>query len=291
MTVEHVQTKREVEALLAARGLRPNKRLGQHFLIDGNLMRRLVASADIGADDVVLEVGAGTGALTDLLARRAGGVICVEIDRGLAAMLADRFAGSANVTVVHGDVLERKHRIHGDVATLIRRGAVGPAGCVKLVANLPYQVATPVIMNLLVGFAEVGRLCFTVQAEVGERITASPGRKTYGPLGIVAKLLADVKTVARMPAEAFWPRPAVASVMLRMDVRASPPVDRGSLPDFVAFVRAMFDHRRKTVRAALAYVVDDADAVLDTQDLDPKRRPESLNEREWIALHAAARGG
>lgn len=285
MTVEHVQTKREIAAMLDAAGARPRKRFGQNFLIDGNLMRRLVEAAELTRDDVVIEVGAGTGGLTDLLVARAGAVVSVEVDRALQLLLADRFKDQQNFTLIAADALASKHRLNDELAKRILACSES-TGSVKLVANLPYQIATPLVMNVLVDYPQVGRLVFTVQQEVGERITAEPGHKNYGPLAIVAQLLTNVSLVAKLPPEAFWPRPAIHSVMLRMDVRPLPFADRDTLHRFVTMLRGIFDHRRKTLRAALRYLMDAParDEVLG--DLDATKRPEALNIDEWLALFA-----
>ncbi|MEK6798078.1 MAG: 16S rRNA (adenine(1518)-N(6)/adenine(1519)-N(6))-dimethyltransferase RsmA [Planctomycetota bacterium] len=283
----HVQTKREIEQLLAARGLRPRKRFGQHFLVDGNLMRTLVARAEIVSTDCILEVGAGTGALTELLAQRAGRVVAVEIDRDLLIILRERFAGVNNVTFVEGDVLAAKHSLSAEViAALARRSE--HVGVTKLVANLPYQVATPLVMNLLLDHPVVTQLCFTVQAEVGERITADPGSKAFGPLSILAQLLCRTTTVARLGPQVFWPRPTVDSVMLCLDVGHCPFAGRGELRAFAAFVREVFEYRRKTLRSALRRVIgeDGIDRLENTFDLS--RRAEQVGIDEWLALAQSA---
>ena len=289
MNTEHVQTKREIMELLNAVGARPCKRLGQHFLIDGNLMRRLPASAQLDPADLVLEVGAGTGGLTDLLAARARKVICVEIDESLFTILEDRFRYAGGVLLLRGDILESKHRIMSEVADAIRSYACGSTGSVKLVANLPYQAATPLVMNLLQDYPQVRRLCFTVQAEVGERITAGPNCKAYGPLSVISQLLCEIQTVARLPPEAFWPRPSVSSVMLRMDAVKTPFADRQELRRFAALVHGTFEHRRKTLRSALAYCVDDATRDRVCQNFDATRRPESFTPGEWLKICSSVR--
>ncbi len=346
--VPQVQTKREIEALLEQAGLRPRKRFGQHFLIDGNLMRRLVESAEINSDDVILEVGPGTGGLTDLLVERAMHVICVEIDRDLFALLSERFQNQPNIELICSDVLDGKHHLNPIVATAIpraanfssrdpaskraanfssrglsdhvdpqsepqaqatggwegetpaeqrsgtsratshspfpRRDQGGSVGRVKLVANLPYDVATPLLMNLMLDYPAVSRFCFTVQAEVGERIAAAVGSKIYGPLSIIAQNLCAVEQVARLGPSAFWPRPQVDSVMLRLDRREAPAIPREHAKSFAAFVHGVFEHRRKTLRAALAYVVEADDRERICARVDSKLRPEQIGPTQWAQL-------
>jgi 16S rRNA (adenine1518-N6/adenine1519-N6)-dimethyltransferase len=321
----HVQTKREIQAVLSEIGVRPQRRFGQHFLIDGNLMRRLVESAELSSSDCVIEVGPGTGGLTDLVAASGARVIAVEIDRALYEILTDRFRDAEHVTLLFGDVLDGKHCLNPALAGRIHAASTGPpptvpslregeapaeppvraAGAslrtVKLVANLPYQVATPLIMNLLVDFPHVRRLCFTVQAEVGERITAEPGTKDFGPLSILCQSLCTITTIARIGPQCFWPVPHVDSVMLRLDVRERPLIPRDELPGFASFVRSVFDHRRKQLRTALKYVATlraDVAQVFD-RDVAPvfnrraerlppafdlSRRPEELAIDEWLTL-------
>ncbi len=282
---QRVQTKREIEEILEKAGVRPRRRFGQHFLIDGNLIRRLVASAQLQPQDVVLEVGAGTGGLTDLLAWAAARVICVEIDRTLQGILAERFRDVASVTLVAGDVLENKHRLSQAVAELLNAARPEAGGSLKLVANLPYQVATPVLMDLLLDYPRVRRFCFTVQAEVGERILSPPGRKAYGPLGIFSQLLCECHVVARIKPDAFWPKPQVASLMIRMDVKEPAPFGtREEIGRFAELVRKTFEHRRKTLRSALRYVLDDEQRERICRVVDGNRRPESFSVAEWLQI-------
>ena len=269
--------------MLSSRGLRPRKRLGQHFLIDGNLMRGLVESADLKRDDVVVEVGGGTGGLTDLLALRVDRLVCVEVDRDLRELLVDRFAGVAGVEVVGVDVLESKHRLAAVLAERLQH-AERDGLTVKLVANLPYQIATPLVMNLLVDYPVVRRLCFTVQSEVGDRFVAEPGCKAFGPLTILSGVLSRVTTVTRLGPQSFWPRPTVDSVMLRMDVD---PAARKTIPDvptFARFVRGVFNHRRKTLRSAMSYVLDAAVVEHLGERFDLTRRPEQVPVSQWVSI-------
>ncbi len=284
--MDHVQTKREIESLLDQAGLRPRKRFGQHFLIDGNLMRRLVESAKIGADDVVLEIGPGTGGLTDLLVTRVKHVICVEIDRDLFAILTERFQNQPNIELICSDVLDGKHNLNPAVASSIREW--GDKGPLKLVANLPYDIATPLLMNFLLGYPSLRSFCFTVQAEVGERIAAPSGSKVYGPLSIIAQNLCVVEQVTRLGPGSFWPRPQVDSVMLRLDRRDHPGIAGEDAKRFAEFVHGVFEHRRKTLRAALAYVVDEAPRNRICATVDSKLRPEQIDPIKWVELYKIA---
>ena len=245
-------------------------------------MRRLVEAAELDSNDSVLEVGGGTGGLTDLLADRAGRVTCVEIDDQLHGILQERFAHRPHVRLVRGDILESKHKLNPQVSEAITGDS--HAGKVKLVANLPYQIATPLLMNLLVGYPQVSRLVFTVQREVADRITAQSNRKQYGPLSILVQLLSRVETIATLSPDVFWPRPTVESSMIRIDVGSSPFADGNEVRRFAALVRGTFDHRRKTLRSALGYVLDKPRRDRLCESIDATRRPESLSIEEWLAL-------
>ncbi len=296
--MHHVQTKKEIQATLQDSGLRPRKQLGQNFLIDGNLMRRLVETAQISKEDLVIEVGGGTGGLTDLLVQEAGQVVTVELDQNLQPILLDRFEDQSNFTLIAGDALEKKYRLHPELIAAIEKhntdeGGSGTSdvnvGGVKLVANLPYQIATPLVMNLLIDYPQVKRLVFTVQAEVGERITANPNSKAYGPLSIVSQTLCNIETVTKLPPHVFWPRPTIDSVMLKMEL-LDPPIedfafeDRNEIRRFSSLVRKTFEHRRKTIRSALGYVIDDSQREKICDRIDSTRRPESFTIEEWLNI-------
>ena len=282
--MDHVQTKREIERALTAAGVRPRKRFGQHFLIDGNLMRRIADAADISQSDIILEVGAGTGGLTDLLLARAKRVVAVEIDTHLQGILKSRYADNDRFTLIAGDVLDGKHRLNPAVIEHIDARPGEHQHSAKLVANLPYQIATPLIMNLLIDYPAVRRFVFTVQKEVADRITASHGGKAFGPLGILCQVLSNVATTTRISPQSFWPMPAVDSVMLRLDVGAAPFPDRDTLRRFASLVRGTFEHRRKTLRSALAYVLDEGTRDRINDVVDASRRPESFSIDEWLRI-------
>ncbi len=282
-----VQTRREVEALLNGVGIRPLKRYGQNFLIDGNLIRKMVDAAGIRPDDVVLEVGPGTGSMTEELLAAAGHVVAVEIDRGLAGICRDRFANDTRFTLLHTDVLARKSAVEPVVLETFRERHARLGGRMLLVANLPYQAATPLLVDLLLGDDPVSPLCFTVQAEVADRFLAAPGTKDYGPISIYAQALAEGKRIARCPPEAFWPAPEVHSAMVRLDVHPAGPA---SAPDvrrqLAHVVHACFLHRRKTLRWTLRTAVDPATLERIAADgrWDLGSRPEQLTVAAWIEL-------
>jgi len=251
-------------------------------------MRRLVDSAELSRDDLVLEVGPGTGGLTDLLCKYAGRVFSIEIDRDMLEILADRYRGFDHVTIVGGDALRTKHCVAESISNAIEMFHGVGHGAVKLVSNLPYQIATPLVMNLVVSFPAVRRLCFTVQAEVGDRLVASSGLKDYGPLAIVTQTLCTIETIARVGPGAFWPRPAVDSVMIRMIPGASPFESPAAARRFSMFVRGVFEHRRKTLRAALEYVVEEETRERLARDFDLSQRPEQVPVHQWVEMSCAA---
>ena len=212
------QSKREIQAYLAAAGAEPRKQFGQNFMIDQNLVRLVADAGAIGPDDTVIEVGPGTGTLTQELLRRSGRVIAVEIDRGLARVFcAIEYSTVGEFELIEGDVLDGKHALN-PVLRGIEAAARAP-GMLKLIANLPYNIASPLVIELLI--AGVGMLVFTVQKEVADRLRAAAGTEAYGPLSVVAQRLAQVEVLRTLPPQAFWPTPKVDSALVRMTSRRS----------------------------------------------------------------------
>jgi 16S rRNA (adenine1518-N6/adenine1519-N6)-dimethyltransferase len=268
--------------MLANRGLRPSRALGQNFLIDGNLMRKLVDAAGLTPTDTVLEVGAGTGSLTEMLLERAGHVVAVEYDHGLHALLAERLSDRDRLTLLHADVLAGKSKIAPQVLQAVDAAGRSLGGRVCLIANLPYNVASPLLIDLLLAERAPALECFTVQKEVADRITAGPVGKRIGPLAIIMQSGADIERIARVPPQAFWPQPKVESAMLRV----TPRPDRAHLPGLARVVHACFLHRRKTLRFNLeaAFGADMPARVHEVMNIDTGRRPETLSVAEWEAL-------
>ena len=270
--------------MLDAHGLSPTHSLGQNFLIDGNLMGKLLASADLEASDTVLEVGPGTGSLTEMLLERAGHVVAVELDRGLFHMLNDRLDSWETLTLLHGDILRTKSCIEPRVLDLLGASQRALRGRVCLVANLPYGCASPFLIDLLLSGLRLDLACFTVQKDVGDRILARPGGKVIGPLSIILQSGGAIERTTAIPPQAFWPQPKVDSVMLRMVPRP----DRSRLPHLARVVHACFLHRRKTLRYNLvaAFGTEVARLAETGAALDLTRRPETLSVEEWERLTA-----
>ena len=281
------QTQSQIRDLLAEYGLRPARKLGQNFLIDKNLMAALVESADLTSRDTVLEVGAGTGSLTELLLEKAGHVVAVEIDRGLYGILADRLGERSTLSLMHADVLRTKSRIDRRVLDILAASRAALSGRCCLVANLPYGAASPLLADLILCDVPLDLACFTVQKEVADRIVARPGGKEIGPLSIVLQAAADIERIAAVPPQAFWPQPSVDSVMLRMVLRSEP----GDLALLSRVVHACFLHRRKTLRSNIetAFGSDAVARATEDTNIDLTRRPETLAVAEWQTLATAIR--
>lgn len=258
---------------------RPRKRFGQHFLTQPAIARRIVALAAAGPTDTVLEIGPGRGALTALLAETTGTLWLVEVDRDLAARLRDRFADRASVRVVEGDVLDV------DLGDLLRGAAP-----VVAVANLPYNISTPVLMKLLEEPALFSRLILMLQREVAERLCAAPGGKTYGALSVAVQLVADVEIAFRVSPGAFTPRPKVESAVVVIHPRRPPAVSPAAAAEVRRLLRAVFGRRRKQLANALKTLHPDPRTVLDRLAIDPTRRPETLTVGEFVRLAEALRG-
>jgi 16S rRNA (adenine1518-N6/adenine1519-N6)-dimethyltransferase len=272
------QTKRDIQALLNQAGSEPRHRFGQNFMIDGNLVRLVADSGMLSPADLAIEVGPGTGTLTDELLARAGRVIAVEIDRDLAAMLRDRFASQPKFHLIEGDALAGKHALHPELLAAIKLAKENAQPC-KLVANLPYNIASPLVIELLL--AGVETLTFTVQKEVADRLRAPGGSDAYGPISVMAQMLARVEVLRTLPPQAFWPAPKIDSALVRLTredrlgEQANP---------FGRFVHQLFSARRKTLRKAMTQAGFDAAAALSKTAIDGQRRPEELTPEQIHAL-------
>ncbi|MHB1560414.1 MAG: 16S rRNA (adenine(1518)-N(6)/adenine(1519)-N(6))-dimethyltransferase RsmA [Isosphaeraceae bacterium] len=291
------QTQSYLRSLFAERGVAPQRRLGQNFLIDLNIHEVIVKAAAVGPGDVILEVGPGAGALTARMASLGAAVVAVDVDPAMVRLTTEAVAGLPNVRVLERDALAGKHRLDPAVLDAVRSGlAAGSDGRFKLVANLPYNIATPLITNLLVNpDLRPTLMVVTIQRELADRLIAPASSAAYGAVSVVVQALAEVSIVRTLPPSVFWPRPKVDSAI----VAIRPDDDRraavGDVAWFHALVRRVFLHRRKFIRHVLAGMWPDrwtkaeVDAWLESQGLSGQLRPEALDVEDYIALaHALA---
>lgn len=265
-------SRREVAELLERHGLAPSRALGQNFVVDPNTVHRIVRLAEVGPGDPVVEIGAGVGSLTSALAEAGAVVTAIEIDRHLLPALAE-VVEPLGVEVVAGDALQ-----------LDWDAVLGAHERWTLVANLPYNVGTSIVLELLDRVPQIERMLVMVQREVGERLAAGPGVRAYGIPSVKVAYHARARVVGRVPATVFLPRPKVESVLVRIDRLPRPAVDaeEGLLFELV---RQAFGQRRKMLRRSLAGVV--SSAAFAAAGVAPEARPEELGIAEWGALTGA----
>jgi 16S rRNA (adenine1518-N6/adenine1519-N6)-dimethyltransferase len=283
-------TQRYLQRLLSEQGLAPRSSLGQCFLTDLNLLDILVDAARLGRDDLVLEVGAGTGSLTQRLAARAGAVVSVEIDRGLYSLAADAVRNCPNVRILQADILERKNALNAEVFEAVD-SLVSPLKPLhhKVVSNLPYVIATPVISLLLLDNRPWALMVVTIQKELADRLIARPGTKEYGSLSVLAQSLAQVELLRELPPSAFWPKPKVSSAFVRIEPSPQKRAAVKDLPTLALVTRGVMLHRRKVLRSALGSLFtsvtkQDIDAFLTGIGLDLRTRAESLAPEQFVDL-------
>jgi len=269
-----LQTKQQIQSLLAQAGLSPRHRFGQNFMIDQNLLRLVADAGNPGPGDTVIEVGPGTGTLTEELLSRGARVVAVEIDRDLAGLLRERFRDEPRFRLIEGDALDSKHSLNNELLAAINADSKPP----KLIANLPYNIASPLIIEMLLAGVEV--LAFTVQKEVAERLRAKEGSDAYGALSVMVQLLAKVEILRTLPPTAFWPAPKIDSSLVRLarQDQLGPRARKFSL-----FLQKLFSSRRKTLRKSLLQIGYDRQ-ILTQMNLDPEIRSEKLTPQQLLLL-------
>lgn len=264
--------------LLRQWGIRPSKGLGQNFLVDQAALEKIVAAAELAPGDVVLEIGAGLGALTERLARNAGRVVAVELDERMKGVLRETLSGLDNVALVQGDILAL------DPTELVR-----PATRYKVVANLPYYITSAVLRHLLEASLRPQRMVVTVQREVAERIVAGPGEMSLTAVSV--QFYGQPKLLFRIKPGSFFPSPGVESAVVRVDMYDTPPVDIEDADAFFRIVKAGFAQRRKQLRNTLASGLhlppEEVAARLRETGVDPKRRAQTLSLEEWARVAQA----
>jgi len=272
----------DVRGLLRQWNLRPSKGLGQNFLCDQAVLEKIVAAAELTPDDVVLEIGAGLGTLTELLAQAAGRVVAVELDERLIPVLQSVLTDFENITLVQGDILAL------DPGDLIN----APNPQYKVVANLPYYITSAVLRHLLEANLKPRSMVLTVQREVAERIVAQPGQMSL--LAVSVQLYGRPRLLFRIQPGSFYPAPRVESALLRVDIHPTPLVDAKNRDAFFRVVRAGFSQRRKQLHNSLAAGLgrssEEAAAGLEKAGIDPRRRAQALSLEEWARV-AQSLGG
>lgn len=263
--------------LLKAYDLHARKGLAQHFLVDGGVVKQILAAADLSPSDTIIEVGPGLGVLTGELVKSAGQVIAIELDHRLAGLLKEKMASSDNLAVINEDVLKT------DPAQLLTPLGVSDY---KVVANLPYYITGAVIRHFLEASLKPRLMVLMVQREVAKQITAKPGEMSL--LSVSVQLYGAPKIAAKVPARAFYPAPDVDSAVLRIDVYPQPKVAVNNVDEFFRLVKAGFSANRKQLINSLSHGLDlpktEVLPLLEKAGIDPKRRAETLTIEEWVKL-------
>jgi len=267
-------------AILAKYQIRPLKRLGQSFLSDPNIIRKIIEVSDIRRDETVVEIGAGLGVMTALMARRAERVIALEIDRALIPVLHEELKKYDNVEILHVDALKFEFRCRGG-ATF------------KVVGNIPYNISSQILFRLLEAKDHISSMVLMFQKEVAERLVADPGSKTYGILSVIVRLYTVPAIVFNVSPQCFYPRPKVESAVVRMDIPEKPLVEVDDDAFLLTVVRSAFSKRRKTILnnlkapSRIGLRREDLLEVLDSLGIDPARRAETLAPEDFVRLSNA----
>jgi len=265
----------ETQMLLNQYGLRANKKLGQNFLINQQIIDEIIEKSEITKEDVVLEIGPGLGSLTKALLKNAKKVIAVELDENMISILKNRF-GEENLEIIHEDILKI------DLNDIIKT-----YGKIKVVANLPYYITTPIVMKLLEEEYAIESITVMVQKEVGERLAAKAGDRELGAVTIGVNYYSYTKIVIDVPKENFLPAPEVDSCVIRLNILEEPPVKLKDKKGFFRLVKAAFSQRRKTIHNSLAsggFSKEEVKIVLEQLQIDPKLRAEDLSIQDFANI-------
>ena len=280
---------KETIAVLKKYDFQFQKKFGQNFLVDTHVLEKIMDSAEVAKEDCVLEIGPGIGTMTQYLCERAGEVIAVEIDKKLIPVLQETLSAYDNVTVINEDILKV------DIAMLARQKNGGRP--LKVVANLPYYITTPIIMDLLESRVPLESVTVMVQKEVAERMRAKPGTKDYGALSLAVAYYAEAYLAANVPPNCFMPRPKVGSAVIRLTCHKEPPVRVKDEHHMFRLIRASFNQRRKTLQnglyndSGLSYAKEEISAAIQSMGLAPAVRGEALTLEQFACLSDALQEG
>ena len=273
-----------IEAIKEKHRFQLSKSLGQNFITDKHVIKRIVEGADPSEKDLVIEIGPGIGVLTAEAAQQAAKVIAIEIDSKLIPILGETLAEYDNVEVINQDIL--KTDLNGIIDEQRQLGNF--TGDVKIIGNLPYYITTPIIMHILENSIHAESITVMMQKEVADRIKASPGNKTYGAISAAVQYYCEVEQVISVPKEVFVPRPKVDSAVLKLTIRKETPVDLIDEKAFFACIKAGFGQRRKTLLNSLTGTYglskDEIRTILEKAGIDPVRRAETLDMNEFADI-------
>lgn len=303
ITLDGPHTKSMLKMLFLERGVRLRKHWGQNFLIDQNILQFIIRSAELSRNDIILEIGSGTGSLTKLIAEKAGHVFAVEMDRKLFEILGETLKDCNNVTSLNKDILKSKHHIHPEIVECVSNyvntaPTTGGDLCIKVISNLPYYISTPVIIDLLQEVLPIKMMILTLQRDITNRMVAHPGTKNYGQLSIMTKLFADVKVLKKLPPDVFWPAPLVESAIVKMKVNRNKYSGRiRNYQGFQDVIKTIYTSRRKTLLNNLLSLClkggiekdaqglrEDLQPILKKVGINPGSRGEELDLEKLIEL-------
>jgi 16S rRNA (adenine1518-N6/adenine1519-N6)-dimethyltransferase len=270
-----------IRRIMEKNDFRIKKRLGQNFLVDANIVDKIINSADLNKKDIVVEIGPGMGVITKAAAQQAQRIFALEIDKSLESILEDTLAHQKNTEIIYADAMNI------DIDRLVGERVPG-CGSYKIIANLPYYITSPLIMHILENKFNFSIMIIMIQQEVAERISALPGTKEYGALSVAVQYYAQVKYLFRVPGTVFIPRPEVESAVIRLEKRDVPPVEVSDEDLFFKVVKASFGQRRKTLLNALGsafgFSRDDLKEILKAAVIEGSRRGETLSLPEFARV-------
>lgn len=278
----------EIKTILRQRSLHLNKKLGQHLLIDGNIRRKFIETAGLTKNDLAIEIGPGTGLLTEALVEKAGYTVAIEIDRGLSAYLREKFSSTENLSIIHEDIL--KCDLSHICYQAVRKSQLMELRSTKIIGSLPFNINSPIIHRIAESRMPLSLCAFVVQKEAADRYSASPGTKLYSAVSICLQYRFAIEKLFTINNECFFPAPDVDAAAIRLTPYEKPPVEIVSEELFFKIVRAGFGQRRKMLKNSLRHLEelrdrqDDIEAALNSLDISLKTRPEKLSIEQFAAL-------